>query len=154
MPRASTLCALAFAAAVLAPAAPAAACSITATGVQFGAYDTLAAAPLDGAGSIVLRCHPSVHAPTIGIGPGNSGSFAARALSNGSAFLLYNLYASPARLVVLGDGSGGSIAIEAGDGTVRAGTRIIEVPIYGRIPALQPVPAGTYSDTLFVTITF
>ena len=51
-------------------------------------------------------------------------------------------------------GFGGSIPLTLSGGIVNAGRRTFDQPIYGRIPARQAVPFGTYSDTIVVTVVF
>jgi len=152
MRRTSILAAAAMTAWLAAP--PAHACTVSATGVAFGAYDTLSAAPDDGTGSIVLVCHPNVHAPSVELDAGLSGLFSPRRMNSGAAALDYNLYTSATRLIVWGNGLGGSVAVTLTGGGVTAGQRTFERTIYGRIPAGQSVPAGTYGDTIVVTVVF
>jgi len=66
----------------------------------------------------------------------------------------YQLYKTAARTVaVFGTGGPGDLATDGGidlatDGTVKRTT------VYGRIPANQVLPAGSYADTISVTVTF
>lgn len=146
----STSRALCFAALASFPAAPAAACGISVSGVAFGAYDTFSASPLTSAAQIQLDCPNASANPEIQLGPG-TGSYAARELSGpAGARLQYNLYTSATYLTVWGDGSGGT-------GTVfppRVQGKTFRTTIYGRIPARQNVRAGSYGDTIFVTVVF
>ena len=140
--------------AMLAHASPAAAaCSVSVTGVAFGSYDTLLATPTDSAGSLMAVCHPSDQSIEISISGGSSGSPLARTLRNGAAVLNYNLYADAARTTVWGDGTSGT-SVTLNNGIVSSGQRTYSQPIYGRIPALQAVGAGTYNDSLVVTVVF
>ena len=134
--------------------APAAACTISGTGVAFGAYDPQSAASDDSAGTVSVNCHPSVESPIVALSTGQSGSYAARRMSGGSFNINYNLYTSGARTIVWGDGTGGSVTQTLSGGTVSGGTRTFSRTIYGRIPALQNVGAGPYSDTITLTVTF
>jgi len=146
---AATLAALA-----LLGAERAAACTVSATGVAFGAYDPQSPAPDDSAGEIALACHPSVQAPTVALSAGLSGLFSSRTMRSGPATLDYNLYTSAAYALVWGDGTGGSTTVTLGGGATSGGERIFRRDIYGRIPAGQQVPAGTYTDTIMVTVIF
>ena len=81
-----------------------------------------------------------------------SGGFFPRQMRHdtGADRLAYNFYADPGGASVLGDGSGG---------TVTRSDRVLKnkpwiVTIYGRIPPGQDVAAGSYSDTLTITINF
>ncbi len=64
--------------------------------------------------------------------------------------LNYNLYLDAARTSIWGDGTGGTalftVAIPSG--------KAVNVTIFGRIPAGQDVAAGSYSDSIVVTIQF
>ena len=132
---------------------PARACTVSATGVAFGAYDTLSAVPDDGTGSISVTCHPNVHSVEVSLSTGLSGIFSSRTMRNGAASLNYNLYTDPARLIVWGNGIA-SPDVTLTPGTVNAGDRTMVRTIYGRVPARQSVPAGSYSDTITITLTF
>lgn len=150
MPRADRLVLLAAAAAL--PAMPAsAACTVSTAGVAFGAYNPQAAAPRDGVGTITVDCDKNERDVEVTVSRGSSGSYAQRRMTSGSAALAYNLYTSAARTQVLGNGSGGT-------GTFffdRIRRRDVEqVTVYGRIPARQNVRAGTYTDTLIVTVSY
>ena len=140
--------------AALTAGVPAGACTISATGVAFGAYDPRAAGPDDGTGSIVLLCHPNTSSPSIALSSGGSGSFSMRRMVSGATQLNYNLYTSSSRTIVWGDGSGGTATVSPPDGGVSAGRRRFSADIFGRIPALQNARAGTYVDTVVVTVTF
>jgi spore coat protein U-like protein len=69
----------------------------------------------------------------------------------GSEPLNYNLYLNAARTTIWGDGTGGTQ--EFTDHTPPFGRSIV-VPIYGRIPALQDVSVGSFSNTITVTYQF
>lgn len=158
MPRTSSsssrLPAALFAGWALLTSDPIAACTVSATGVAFGAYDTLSPVPDDSAGDITAVCHPSVQSPEVALSAGLSGTYAPRTMSSGAATLGYNLYTSAAYNIVWGDGVGGTATVTLTGGTVQAGQRTFNRAIYGRIPAGQAVPAGTYTDIIMVTVTF
>ena len=139
--------------ATLAAAAPAAACTVSVTSVAFGSYDSLNPANSDSAGMLTAVCHPRDQSLEVAISGGSSGLPLARTMRNGAAVLDYNLYADAARTTVWGDGTSGAM-VTITNGTVSAGQRTFNQPIYGRIPALQAVGARTYSDNLVVTVTF
>lgn len=139
---------------MLGAATPSEACTISATGVAFGSYDPRATGPDDGTGSINIACHPDDSSVNIALSAGGSSSFASRRMASGSAQLNFNLYTSSSRTVVWGDGSGGTSTVTLTNGSVSAGVRRFSANIFGRIPALQNVRAGTYVDTIVVTATF
>jgi spore coat protein U-like protein len=80
---------------------------------------------------------------TVSLSSGN-GTIADRRMIGGAAQLSYNLYKDSSRVVIWGDGAGGVSSI---------GTNV-DLPVYGRIPASQNVPANVYLDAITVTVTF
>jgi spore coat protein U-like protein len=123
-------------------------CTIVSAGsMGFGTYDVFETGPLDTTGSISYSCSQPVVDPVIRISTGMSGTFAQRTLSNGSSSLGYNLYRDAARTQVWSDGPGGTHATPADNQTVT-------VTIFGRIPPRQNVAAGSYSDSVTVTLDF
>ncbi|HYI48436.1 MAG TPA: spore coat U domain-containing protein [Allosphingosinicella sp.] len=131
-----------------ADAAPAwaATCDITPQSVSFGAYDPTEAGDLDGVGTVSIDCDVEVSV-TITLSTGAAGSYAPRTMAGGADHIRYNLFTGPQRVVVWGDGSGGSA-------TVSATMQNQDFTIYGTIPARQNVGAGAYADTVVVTITY
>jgi spore coat protein U-like protein len=124
-------------------------CVITAVPVNFGVYQPFSASPIDSTGSITIRCRLS--GPySISLNAGLAGDFADRHMSHAGSRLVYQLYTSPARRVVWGDGTGGSATVSG----FCSGYCSNDQPIYGRIPARQSVAPGTYTDTVTVTVIF
>lgn len=133
-----------------------AACKVAATGVSFGAYDVFAPAPLDSTGSVIVSCDevppPDV---VIEIGPSSgSGGFNPRQMRHPSRpdRLGYNLFTDVARSAVWGDGTAGTQTVFLKN--VKRKKPPVVTTIHGRIPPGQNVSAGSYSDTLTVTITW
>jgi spore coat protein U-like protein len=82
---------------------------------------------------------------------GSSGTFAPRALRNGTDQLAYNLFRDAALTSVWGDGTGGtSVFFKTNPHPIKP----VVLTIYGRIPSLQDVGAGSYADTIIVTANF
>lgn len=150
----TTLVATAFATWLLPNSAHAASCSFTTiVGVNFGTYQVFNASPLDSTGSITLYCTgvQPMDLFTIELGPGASGNASNRYMLNGAVMLNYNLYLDAPRSTIWGNGSNGTTALgplSIDDQTPTTWT------VYGRIPAMQNVPAGNYSDTVLVTVQF
>lgn len=122
-------------------------------GVSFGGYDVFGSAPLDSAGSITLRCTDVGLGDTVlvTLSKGASATYFPREMTHPRTPLAYDLYLDAARTAVWGDGTGGSSAygpVQPSDGVD------LVLPVYGRVPARQNVVAGSYSDTLVVTIQF
>lgn len=125
-------------------------CTVSTVPVAFGSYVPSLGTPTDGVGTININCDKAPASNPISISAGRSGSFTSRTMSNGKSNLSYNLYTSAARTQVWGDGTGGSAKVSYGGG----GAKTFAITVYGRITALQNVTAGSYSDSLLVTISF
>lgn len=68
---------------------------------------------------------------------------------SGAHRLNYNLYTAANRAVIWGDATSGTVKVNGtGNGVV------VNYGVYGRIPALQNVHAGSYSDIIIVELTF
>lgn len=125
--------------------AQAAICSASAQSVAFGSYDSLSSSALDGVGTVSVSCD-SVTTFTISLSAG-TGTYSARKMTSGLDELSYNLYTDSSRVLVWGDGSGSTSTV-----TASAASGIYTV--YGRIPARQNLAAGSFSDTITVTVTY
>ena len=126
-------------------------CSVSSGAVVFGRYDVFANTPLDTTGSITLSCTQPAPGPVIRISAGGSSSFASRSLTRDSESLRYNLFVDAARTEVWGDGTGGSSTRSV---TSPVDGQMYTLTIFGRVPPRQNVPAGSYGDSLFVTVDF
>lgn len=144
---------LAAGAALLGAAAPAAAvCQVSASGINFGAYDVFSPLAVTSTGTITVTCRvappPTV---VIAIGPSTvSGLINPRRLrgGGGSDLMDYNVFIDSARTVIWGDGvSGGSTVSQR-----FTPNQTIPFTVYGNVPAGQDAAAGSYADSLQVTI--
>lgn len=127
---------------------------VSAPSLSFGTYDGLSSAPATTSGNAVVSCDQSPP-PTVSleIGPSAvSGGFFPRRMrqDGGTDTLAYNFYADPGGASVWGDGTGGSVTQSQ---RVQK-SKPWSVTIYGRIAPGQDVAAGTYSDTLTITVNF
>ncbi len=125
-------------------------CSVSASSVAYGSYDPLAALPVDSVGTVTVSCALSL-GYNIALSTGGAGSFSPRKLSNGPDTLNYNLYTDPTYLTIWGDGSGGTATVSGAIGLLLLP---INHTVYGRIPGGQNAAAGSYSDTITVTVTY
>jgi spore coat protein U-like protein len=125
----------------------AAICSISAGTLGFGSYSGSIA---NATGSVSVNCTGT--APySVSIGGGNNQSGSTRRMAGPAGSTLdYQLYSDSARLVPWGDGGAQLGARRSGTGSGAAQT----LTVYGRIPAGQYPGAGSYSDSVLVTIDY
>jgi spore coat protein U-like protein len=160
--RIAALAALAALVGAPAGAALAARCSASTSPVSFLNYDVFSATDSTITGGVTVTCQreggdlPVVTVTyTVGAGTGSGGSFAARKLKAGSSTLGYNVYTTANYTTIWGNGTGstavfgGSFVLSPGNSS---GSRTHTA--FGRIPARQDVPAGTYTDSLVVTVSW
>ncbi|MFT4256544.1 MAG: spore coat protein U domain-containing protein [Pseudoxanthomonas sp.] len=123
-------------------------CAIsTATDLSFGSVDSLASAQ-DQTSTITLRC-PSGTAWKLGLDNGSNASGTTRRMTDGSShYLTYELYQDSSRSTRWGNTVGTDTVAGSGSGSTQTQT------VYGRVPAQTISAAGTYSDTVTVTLTF
>jgi spore coat protein U-like protein len=153
---------------LLAPAALGQANTVTCTAqnitLNFGSFDVLSGAVLDGAGSFTVTCvnsgNPSrtvVYVAALATAPARQ-----MAPPSGPDRLSYNAFVDATRLQPWGDGTGGTFTI-AGTLTIPGKSSLTSAPhnYFARItPGSQDVsaaspgpPPTTYTQTLTVTVT-
>jgi len=132
-------------------------CDVTATSLPFGVYDPTSPSPLNATGTITVNCSVALigllASWTLTLSPGSSATYTPRRLTNGVQTLQYNIFTSAAHSTIWGDGSGGTGAV-SDSRTLIVGNNSAQYTLYGRIAPLQDVHAGSYSDTLIVTINY
>jgi spore coat protein U domain-containing protein, fimbrial subunit CupE1/2/3/6 len=128
-------------------------CVVSAGGVAFGLYDPTSPGALPSSGTITVNCTvPNGNNPvTIALSAGFSGSFGTRTMSSGLDTLSYNLYLDAAHSQVWGDGTGGSVTDTQ---SVTHGKPSFSATVYGLMPASQNAAAGSYNDTITVTVNY
>ncbi len=87
----------------------------------------------------------------IALSQGGGTSYATRRMVKGIDQLFYNLYLDAGRTIIWGNGSAGTQAYIIKN---PPNNQDINVPIFGRVPALQNAGEGAYSDTITVTLMF
>ncbi len=135
-------------------------CIVSATSVNFGAYNPFSPVPLDGVGEVRVGCKLLGLLPldlivnySVSLSAGSSGVFSGRQMVSAGNRLNYNLYTGASRISVWGNGSGGSSTVS--DSyllSLIVTTR--SYSIYGRIPPGQNLPAGAYTETIVVTVDY
>ena len=117
--------------------------------VNFGTYDVFSSfTNNNGVGSITIRCQGGGSSFIVSLSSGQSNSFVSRIMRSGGNALNYNLYTSAARIVVWGDGTGGSGTMSVSKNSTTT------LSVYGQIPAGQNVAVGVYSDNITTIINF
>lgn len=131
---------------------------VTGGGVMFGPYNALSPTPADTALDLQVSCRrkggQASVAVTVSLSSGANGTSATSRRMAGPTgdFLSYGLFSDPSRSVSWGFSPG-----------VNTVSQTISIPnnssasttfrVYARIPARQDVSAGTYGDTVTVTLT-
>lgn len=115
-------------------------CSITATGLSFGAYDRTSGNT--GNASVTANCTLDLPA-AIAL---NDGLNVGRNMSNGSSTLAYTLHKDAGFTQTWGVDADALSIVGTGDDDTRT--------IYGQIAPGQNVSKGSYTDTITATITF
>ena len=130
-------------------------CTVTAVGINFGAYDPVVAnATVDktGAGTITVVCAKGTSGVTIAMDTGANGTKATgttRAMSDGGgSFLSYELYQNVGLTTTWGTGASALTVVGAINKTGRT------FDVFGKVPAGQDVSAGAYNDTVVATVNF
>ena len=121
-------------------------CSVTAVGLDFGAYD---GNQNDQTASITVACTAKGIPYQIGLDNGMHYSAPNRRLKHNAtaSYLIYELYRDAGRSARWGTDDASDVDMTS-DGTTQRFT------IYGRVPAGQSGPVGSYSNTTIVTVNF
>lgn len=127
-----------------------AACTLSAAALAFGGYDPASSTAKDGASSLTVTCTTGTgYTVSLDEGIGSGATIAQRKMNDGGTNNMnYALYSDAGRSTLWGETIG--VDTVAGTGSGAAQT----LNVYGRIPALQALPAGTYTDTITVTLTY
>jgi spore coat protein U-like protein len=134
-------------------------CTVSASSIAFGNYNPLSPTGDAAVGSWTVTCNAigsgtATVAGTLSLSTGLSGRYSARTMKSGTNALQYNIYLTPSYTQIFGDGSAGTFA-PSDSGTVTAG-QVYQVTgnMYGFMPPSQDVPAGSYLDSIVVTVTY
>lgn len=126
------------------------ACLVTATDMAFGSYNPTSSTPTDATSSIIVTCTPGT-LYNVGLNAGTTAgtTVSTRKMLNGSALLNYALYSNSGRSVNWGNSPGSDTVSQTSSSIAPAA-----ITVYGRVPAQQSVAAGTYTDTVTVTVSY
>ncbi|CAJ0781238.1 hypothetical protein LMG18090_01293 [Ralstonia mannitolilytica] len=126
-------------------------CLISATNMNFGTSGLLNSA-LTATSAITVNCtNQSPWTLALSAGSGSGATMSNRLLtrSGGSQTVGYNLFTSARYSSVWGDGTSGTATVTG------TGTGVSQVStVYGRVPAQTTPQAGTYTDTIIVTVSY
>ena len=130
-----------------ASASVAPACTVSATTQDFGAVSGLLRTAQDATSTVSLRC--TYRAPwQVGLGLGQNAAGTARRMTGPGGLIDYELYRDLGRTQRWGT----TLNVDTVTGTGTGATQSLTV--YGRVPAQTPRTAGTYTDTIVVTVTY
>jgi len=116
------------------------------TELNFGTHGVLST-NVDSLSTISVTC--TTDAPyNIGLNGGASGNINARTMTDGADFVGYQLYQESARTTVWGDTVGTNTMASSGTGDEQY------FSVYGRVAPQTTPPAGTYNDSVTVTVTY
>jgi spore coat protein U domain-containing protein, fimbrial subunit CupE1/2/3/6 len=126
-------------------------CSITnSPSISFGSYSPLAGTDLDVNGTISVACTKGTVA-TITLDAGGNSTHAVgttRAMVSGTNYLSYEIYSNSGLTTVWGTGANG---VQEPAAPSKAA---VNYTAFGRVPNSQDVPAGSYSDSVNITVSF
>ncbi|WP_162300861.1 spore coat U domain-containing protein [Alkalilacustris brevis] len=123
-------------------------CLVSATNLDFGSVGVLTS-PIDAASEVSVTCtaHTDYH---VGLDHGfyGTGPLDRFMRSGAGSSVRYGLYQDAARSLPWGTLAEGAARPGTGSGSTQ------NFPVYGRVPPQNTPPAGTYSDTIVVTVTY
>jgi len=128
------------------------------TALAFGPYNPVSGSPTTAIASVVVTCYATLSIATnitfvLTLSPGNSGNVNNRTMTGSTNNLPYNVYETASYTTVWDNVTGVNGVIPLSTlGVLTSGTATVYG--YGRILASQPVAAGSYADSLMITVTF
>jgi len=125
-------------------------CSVSATDLNFGVYNAQSGGATMSNTTVNATCTPGT-TYNISLGAGGAGNiYGGRQMASGTNKLNYQLYRDAGRTNIWGN-TIGTDTVTGGGG---AGGLPVPHTVYGSLAAGQVVPAGSYQDTIVVTITY
>lgn len=126
----------------------AASCTVSTSGVAFGAYDPLGGAPADSSGSINVSC-TGTSGEMVNVTLSTTAT--AHNLQGPHSALAYQLYVDAGRTQVWGDGTSGTTTITGALTVGSNGTVNQSFYVYGAVPGGQnAAQSGSYVDTTVI----
>jgi spore coat protein U-like protein len=123
--------------------------TVAPTTLDFGTGVGLLNANIDQTSTITVTCSNST-GYNIGLGAGTApgATVTTRSMVNGAALVNYRLYRDSGRTQNWGQTVGTDTVAGTGNGTAQS------ISVYGRVPVQTTPAAGTYTDTVAVTVTY
>lgn len=121
-------------------------CSVSASTLDFGAVGLLLA-NTDGTSNVTVLC-ASGAAYQVGLDNGQHASGTTRRMQGPGGLVTYELYRNPTRTQRWGSTLNTDTVAGSGNGSSQTLT------VYGRVPNQTTPSAGTYNDTITVTVTY
>ncbi len=126
-------------------------CTVTGAAFPFGPYANSAIATSVTNGVSATCTNGEAYTVTFNNGTGSGANYTKRVMTGtvAGSTLVYELYKDSGHTQILGDGTNSTYTLTGtGNGTAQTYT------IYGTMAASQGLTAGTYSDTVTITITY
>lgn len=121
---------------------------VSSSAIAFGTHGMLST-NTDATGTLDVQCTTnSPYTVALDAGLGTGATTTTRKLTAGGATINYALYRDAARTLTWGNNQGTDTVAGTGSGASQSFT------VYGRVPSQATPAAGSYSDTINVTITY
>jgi spore coat protein U-like protein len=124
-------------------------CGVTALPLAFGTYSPAQSTNTTAQTSVVVTCtNGTPYNVGLNAGGGTGASVTTRVMSSGSNTLTYSLYQDSGYSTVWGNTIGTNTVTGTGSGLSQT------ITVYGSVTALQAAPAGSYTDSITVSMTY
>jgi spore coat protein U-like protein len=124
-------------------------CGVTALPLTFGIYSPTQSTNTTAQTTVVVTCtNGTPYNVGLDAGAGSGATVASRKLTSGSNLLNYSLYSDTGYSTVWGNTIGTNTVTGTGSGLSQT------INVYGSVTALQAVPAGSYTDSVTVSLTY
>jgi spore coat protein U-like protein len=125
------------------------ACILTANPLAFGNYNPTSSANVDASTTVLVTCtQGTAYNVGLGAGAGSGATTTTRKLTSSGHTLNYTLYQDASRSINWGN----TVATDTVSAT--AGLTATTHTVYGRIAGSQNTTAGSYTDSVTVTVTY
>lgn len=124
-------------------------CKVWATTLDFGTFGLLNSAITSNGSPITVQCSRGTpYQIGLDAGLNGSGDINARKMVLGGNSIIYQLYRDSTMTQVWGNTLNTNTVAGTGDGMP------VNVPVYARVPVQTTPPAGSYQDTVIVSVTY